>query len=85
MGPHGWEVTEDPASTPFSPGFLDSSATPTPFLPTKAFTPHPHFPEAVLEPDTEIRGLFSKRPEFREDCGSESEGPWKWEGGGENG
>lgn len=55
-------------------------AAPTPpFLSTEASAPHPLFPAEGLEPDSEIRGLFSKGPEFSTDCGSGSEGHW---GGG---
>lgn len=36
-------------------------AAPTPpFLSMEASVPHPHFPAEELEPDSEIRGLFSK-------------------------
>lgn len=80
----GWEVPGDPALCPLHPALLrgTTAAPAPPFLPIEASAPHPHFPAEALEPDSEIRGLFSKGPELSADCGSGSEGHWG--GGGHN-
>lgn len=66
---------------PFAPLLLVllkaiAAAPSPPFLSTEASAPHPHFPAEGLEPDSEIRGLFSKGPEFSADCGSGPEEHW---------
>lgn len=46
---------------PWEPPSLPQSL---PSFPQRPLLPSPHFPAEGLEPDTEIRGLFSKGPEF---------------------
>lgn len=65
--------------SPCSPEATIAAPTP-PFLPQRPLLPAPHFPAEGLEPDTEIRGLFSKGPEFSEDCRSRPGGPGVGEG-----
>lgn len=64
------------APFPLLPLKPPSLPQPLPSFPQRPLLPAslPHFPAEGLEPDTEIRGLFSQGPEFSGDCGSGLQG-----------